>query len=289
MITMRGAKIGAAALVLASTLAATGAAWAAGGEHVHIERQKWSFGGFMGKFDEGQLQRGFKVYVEACARCHGLKRVAFRNLFQAGGPAFPEAAIKSLANTYQVDAEPNDQGKIVKRPAVLTDYLPSPYKNDQEARAALNGALPPDLSLIAKARGIETNAPFYLVPKNMLVDIATGYQEAGSDYIYAFLKGFVEPPAGTKVADGMNFNGAFPSHMTAMPNPFAGGDNFIKYDDGTPNTVDNYARDVTAFLSWTADPRLEERKRIGLMVTIYLLITAILLYFAKKRVWAKAH
>jgi cytochrome c1 len=235
------------------------------------------------------LQRGFKVYVDACARCHGLKRIDFRNLAQPGGPSFPEAAVKSLAATYQVDAEPNDQGKIVKRPAVLTDHIPSPYKNEQEARAALNGALPPDLSLITKARGIESNAPFYLVPKNMLVDIVTCYQEAGADYLYAFLKGFVDPPAGTKVPDGMNYNASFPSHMTAMPNPFAAGDDFVKYDDGTPQKVDNYARDVTAFLMWTADPALEERKRIGLMVTIYLLITAILLYIAKRRVWAKAH
>jgi ubiquinol-cytochrome c reductase cytochrome c1 subunit len=288
MITMNGAKIGAAALVLTAALAA-GGAWAAGGEHVHIERQKWSFGGFLGTFDQAQLQRGFKVYVDACARCHGLKRIAFRNLAEPGGPSFPEGAIKSLANTYQVDAEPNDQGKIVKRPAIPVDHLPSPYKNEQEARAALNGALPPDLSLIAKARGIESNAPFYLVPLNMLKDIATGYQEAGADYLYALLTGYVEPPAGTKVPDGMNYNRAFPSHMIAMPNPLVAGDGFIKYDDDTPKTVDNYARDVTAFLAWTADPRTEERKRLGLMVTIYLLITAVLLYFAKRRIWAKVH
>ena len=291
MMTTNGARLGTAALLLASAIAAAGAAWAAGGEHVHIDRQKWSFGGFLGKFDEAQLQRGFKVYVDACARCHGLKRIAFRNLADAGGPSFPEGAIKSLANTYQVDSEPNDQGKIVKRPAVATDYLPSPYKNDQEARATLNGALPPDLSLIAKARGIESNAPFYLVPVNMLVDIATGYQEAGPDYIYGYVTGYKPaPPAGTKIPDGMNYNRAFPSpHMTAMPDPFAGGDGLIKYDDATPATVDNYARDVSAFLAWTADPRTEERKRLGLMVTIYLLITAVLLYFAKRRIWAKAH
>jgi ubiquinol-cytochrome c reductase cytochrome c1 subunit len=295
MMTTNGARLGAAALgaaalLLASALAAGGSAWAAEGEHVHIDRQKWSFGGFLGKFDEAQLQRGFRVYVDACARCHSLKRIAFRNLAQPGGPSFPEGAIKSLANTYQVDAEPNDQGKIVKRPAILVDHLPSPYKNEQEARSALNGALPPDLSLIAKARGIETNAPFYLVPVNMLVDIATGYQEAGPDYVYAYLTGYKEPPAGTKVPDGMTYNRAFASpHMTAMPNPFAGGDGLVKYDDATPATVDNYARDVSAFLAWTADPRTEERKRLGLMVTIYLLITAVLLYFAKRRIWAKAH
>ena len=292
MITVNGAKIGAAALVLATVLTVGGGAvLAAGGEHVHIDRQKWTFSGFLGKFDEAQLQRGFKVYVDTCARCHSLKRIAFRNLAQPGGPNFPEAAIKSLAaDKYQVDAEPNEQGKVVKRPAILVDYLPSPYKNEQEARATLNGALPPDLSLITKARGIESNAPFYLVPKNMLVDIVTGYQEAGADYVYAYLTGYKDMPAGTKVPDGMNYNRAFPDpHMTAMPDPFAGDDGLVKYDDDTPKIVDNYARDVTAFLAWTADPRLEERKRIGLMVTLYLLITAVLLYFAKKRIWAKMH
>jgi ubiquinol-cytochrome c reductase cytochrome c1 subunit len=292
MISANGAKGTIAALLLACGLAAGSAVvvQAADDEHAHIARQKWSFSGFLGKFDEGQLQRGFKVYTEACARCHSLKRVAFRNLAQPGGPSFPEGAVKSLANTYQVDAEPNDQGKIVKRPAILVDYIPSPYKNEQEARAALNGALPPDLSLIAKARSVESNAPFYMVPWNMLVDITTGYQEGGPDYIYAYLTGYKQPPANVKVPDIMNYNEAFPSpHMTAMPNPFAGGDGVVKYDDQTPGTVDNYARDVAAFLAWTADPRLEERKRIGLMVTIYLLITAVLLYFAKRRVWKKAH
>jgi ubiquinol-cytochrome c reductase cytochrome c1 subunit len=290
MISACGARIGAAALVLVAALAVGGSVWAADDEHVHIERQKWSFGGFLGRFDEAQLQRGFKVYTEACARCHGLKRVAFRNLAQPGGPSFPEAAIKSLANTYQVDAEPNDQGKIVKRPAILVDYIPSPYKNEQEARAALNGALPPDLSLIAKARNVESNAPFYLVPKNMLVDIITGYQEGGPDYIYAYLTGYVPPPPNVKVPDVMNYNRAFaPPHMTAMPNPFAGGDGFVKYDDDTPATVDNYARDVSAFLAWAADPRLEERKRLGVMVMLYLLVTVVLMYLAKRRLWSKVH
>ena len=285
---MKAARVAAAAVVICSA-AAAGLAWAAGDEHAHIDRQNWTFRGMLGHFDEAQLQRGFKVYVEACARCHGMKRIAFRNLSQPGGPSFPEAAIKSLAATYQVDGEPNDQGKIVKRPATLTDYLPSLFKNEQEARAALNGALPPDLSLMAKARSVETNAPFYMVPVNMLKDFATGYQEGGPDYIYAFLTGYADPPKDVKVADGMNYNRAFPGHMTAMPNPFAAGDGFVKYDDDTPATVDNYSRDVSAFLAWAGDPRLDERKRMGLLVILYLLITAVLLYLAKRRIWTKAH
>lgn len=288
MMTMTGARLAAAALLIGAALA-TGGAWAADDEHAHIERQHWTFRGVLGHFDEAQLQRGFKVYVEACARCHSMKRIAFRNLAQPGGPSFPEAAVKSLAATYQVEGEPNDQGKIVKRPATLTDYLPSPFKNDQEARAALNGALPPDLSLMAKARAVESNAPFYMVPVNMVGDILTGYQEGGPDYIYAYLKGFSDPPAGVNVPQGMNYNKVFPGHMTAMPNPFAGGDGFIKYDDDTPATVDNYARDVSAFLAWAGDPRLEERKRIGFLVMLYLLVTAVLFYLAKRRIWASAH
>jgi cytochrome c1 len=294
---MRRVKAGAAALLLAAAVVAAvgaaGAAQAAGnGELTRIERQNWSFSGLLGHFDQAQLQRGFRVYMEVCSRCHGVKRLAFRNLVQPGGPAFPEAGVKSLAaDNFKVDAEPNDEGKVLKRPAVLADHVPPPFRNDQEARAAQpGGALPPDLSVIAKARGIESNTPFYLVPLAMLGDIITGYQEAGSDYVYAFLTGFKAPPAELKVPDVMNYNAAFPApHLTGMPNPFAAGDNLFKYDDGTPATVDNYARDVVAFLTWAADPKLEERKRLGLLVLGYLLITTLLLYFAKRRIWTGAH
>ena len=224
--------------------------------------------------------------MEVCARCHGMSSAShFRNLAEPGGPGFPEAAIKSLAATYKVDDAPNEQGKINKRPACSTDALPSPYKNEQEARYAQNGALPPDLSLIAKARGVEADTPFYRVPDTMLRDIASGYQEGGADYVYAYLTGYAEPPAGMKMADFMNYNKVFPGHQTAMPNPFLGGDGLVKYDDGTPATVDNYARDVMAFLAWAADPTLEERKRMGLLVMLYLLITAVLFGLAKRRIW----
>jgi cytochrome c1 len=292
VISISSVKAGAAALLLAGALGAGAAAQAAGDEHARIERQKWSFSGFLGKFDQAQLQRGFKVYSDVCARCHGVKRLAFRNLVQPGGPSFPEAGVKSLAaDKYKVDAKPNEQGKVLQRPAVLADNIPPPFKNDQEARSAQpGGALPPDLSLIARARGVESETPFYLVPLTMLRDILAGYQEGGVDYLYAYLTGYKEPPAGAKVPDGMNYNTAFPApHFTGMPNPFAGGDGLVKYTDGTPATVDNYARDVTAFLAWASDPNLEERKRLGILVMGYLLITAILLYFAKRRIWSKAH
>ena len=254
-----------------------------------IVRQPWSFAGMFGRFDEVQLQRGFKVYSEVCSRCHGVKRLAFRDLAEPGGPNFPEAAVKSLAATYQVDDEPNDEGKINKRPARPADGIPPPFANEQEARFAQNGALPPDLSLIIRARAAESDRPFYLVPLAMLADVARGYQEAGADYVYAYLTGYTDPPADVKMADFMNYNKAFSGHQTAMPDPFTGGDGLVNYDDGTPATVDNYVRDVVAFLAWAADPRLEERKKLGLLVIGYLLITAVLLGLAKRRIWRGAH
>ena len=157
-LTSVGILLGACAGTLA------GPARAAEDAHPAIHRQHWSFGGVFGHFEDAQLQRGFKVYTEVCARCHGVQRLAFRNLAQPGGPGFPEAAVKSLAATYQVDAEPNEEGKIGKRPATLADHIPPPYRNDQEARFALNGALPPDLSLIARARAAEENTPFIGFP-----------------------------------------------------------------------------------------------------------------------------
>ena len=289
---IRNIRARTAAMLLAAALpasASAGVAWAAG-EAVHIDRQKWSFGGLFGKFDDAQLQRGFKVYTEVCARCHGIKRLQFRNLVQPGGPGFPEAAVKSLAaNNYQVDDAPDDEGKIKKRPAILADSFPPPYPNEQAARFAQNGALPPDLSLITKARSADSGVPFYRVPDMMLRDILTGYQEGGADYVYAYLRGFADPPADVKLAEFMNYNKVFPGHQTAMANPFLAGDGLVKYDDGTPETVDNYARDVVAFLSWAADPSLEERKRMSLLVLLYIAITAILLGLAKRRIWRNVH
>jgi cytochrome c1 len=267
-------------------------ALAAGGEAIHIDRQQWSFGGFLGRYDNSQLQRGFLVYKEVCASCHGMKRLSFRNLSQPGGPEFTEAQVKSLAATYKIADGPNEKGKMFQRPGVLADRLPSPYANEQEARNTHNGAYPPDLSVIAKARGIESDRPFYAVPFGVLTDIVTGYQEAGADYVYALLTGYADPPKDLKLADGMNYNKYFPGNQIAMVAPLSDGvvsykpkqaDPKMQY---APETVPQYAKDVAAFLAWAADPTLEERKRIGLMAMIYLLITTVLLYFAKKRLWS---
>jgi len=259
----------------------------AAGEAVHIDRQKWSFAGFFGRFDPNQLQRGFQVYKDACAQCHGISRIDFRNLAQPGGPAFNEDAVKGLAATYQVQDGPNDDGKMFKRPARLSDKIPPPYANEKEARSVHNGAYPPDLSLITKARGLEYHGSLFAHPFHLLKDMATGYQEAGADYVYALLTGYVAAPKDFKLADGMQYNQAFPGHQISMPPPLSEG--AVKYQDGTPSSVEQMARDVVAFLHWAGDPKHDERKRMGLLVILYLLVTAVLLYFAKKRIWAKEH
>lgn len=254
--------------------------------HPAIERQKWSFSGFTGQFDRAQLQRGFQVYKEICSNCHALKHLDFRNLVQPGGPEFPEAAVKALAKSWpnQITDGPNDEGKMFERPPLLSDPILGPYKNDQEARAAQNGALPPDLSLVARARDVERNPSWWIHPFLMLGDIANAYQEGGADYIYALLTGFSEPPAGFKLVEGKFYNKVFPGHQISMPPPLS--DGAVAYQDGTPPTVDNYAHDVVAFLSWAADPSLDTRKQIGWQVILYLIVTTALLYLGKKRIWA---
>ncbi len=286
MSTITGIRAALAATVVSLAAAMAGPANAAG-DTPHIDHQKWSFGGFGGHFDRAQLQRGFQVYKEVCANCHGVKRLNFRNLAQPGGPQFAEGGVKSLAATYKVDDGPNDDGKMFQRPGKPSDAIPGPFKNDQEARSAQNGALPPDLSLITKARGAVNEAPFYLTPFVWIKDIVSGYQEGGADYVFAILTGYEKAPANMQLADGMSYNKAFPGHQIAMAEPLS--DGLIKYEDGTKGTIEQYARDVTAFLHWAGDPSLEDRKRMGRMVMLYLLVTSILLYLAKKRVWAKAH
>jgi ubiquinol-cytochrome c reductase cytochrome c1 subunit len=269
--------------------------------HAEIERQQWSFGGFKGQFDKAQLQRGFQIYKEVCSACHGLSRVNFRNLVQPGGPEFPEEAVKALAASWPNQiSELNDAGEsaiatkdkdgktsgfsYVKRAPLLSDPILGPYANEKAARAAQNGALPPDLSLIAKARGVERDPKWWIHPFLMLGDIFRSYQEGGADYVRALLAGYVDAPADVKMNDGMYYNAVFPGHQLAMPPPLS--DGAVTYQDGTKPTVDNYARDVAAFLSWTADPSLDQRKRIGWQVMLYLLITTVLLYLGKRRIWA---
>jgi cytochrome c1 len=244
--------------------------------------EKWSWSGPFGKFDRAQLQRGFRVYREVCQTCHGLSHLAFRNLADSGGPGFSTAQATAVASEYQVPGEPDDQGEVKDRPARLADRFPTPFKNDNEARARYN-AVPPDLSLIVKARGFDRGFPWFLW------DLVRQYQEQGADYLHGLLTGYTDAPKGTDAPPGSFYNKYFPGHFLAMPPPLSDGrittDGKPVYDDGTPATVDQMARDVTAFLAWAAEPHLEARKRIGLQVMVFLLVFAGLLYFTKKRVW----
>jgi cytochrome c1 len=238
---------------------------------------KWSFAGQFGKFDRAQLQRGVKVYREVCQVCHGLKLVAFRTLADPGGPGFTTAQATAIAAEYQVKGEPDDQGEVKDRPGRLADIFPPPFPNEQAARARYN-AVPPDMSVIAKARGYERGFPRWVG------DVFTQYQEQGVDYITALMRGYKDsPPAGVNIPSGSFYNEYFPGHAIAMPPPLT--DGRVEYTDGAPATVEQYAKDISAFLMWTAEPHLEVRKRIGMQVFIFLVVVAGLLYFTKKKVW----
>lgn len=277
------------AIAGAAILAALAAAWslpavAAGGSTVKIERQDWTFGGLFGYYDQAQLQRGFKVYQNVCAACHGMNLMFYRNLGQPGGPEFPEAVVRQIAAEATVRDGPNDQGEMFERPGIPSDRFVWAFRNEKEAAAANNGVMPPDLSVIAKARTIGSDAAWYMFPFEMLRDIFTQYQEAGSDYIYALLTSYSdEPPAGFELAPGAAYNAVYPGNQIAMANPL--GDGLVEYGDGTPETAQQYAKDVTAFLAWSSEPHMEERKKMGLRVILYLTILTLLLYLSKRALW----
>jgi ubiquinol-cytochrome c reductase cytochrome b/c1 subunit len=230
-----------------------------------------SFEGPLGTYDRGALQRGYQVYKEVCAACHGLKRVAFRNLTDEGGPGFSVAQARALAAGVQVPAEPNaeglthnDSGERLTRPGILADYFQPPFPNDNAARTANGGALPPDLSLFVKTR------------------------RHGSHYVYSILTGYGEkPPAGYTVTKDKHFNPWFEGWSISMPAPLT--NNGVTFSDGTPATIDQQARDVVTFLSWAAEPKMEQRKRMGFSVLLFLAAFATVLFFAYRKVWADAH
>ena len=241
-------------------------------------RVKWSFSGPFGKYDRAQLQRGLKVYREVCAVCHGLKYVAFRNLADLG---YSEGQIKAIASEYKIQDGPNDSGDMFEREGRPADHFPTPWPNENAARARYNG-VPPDMSVLAKARGYERGFPWFIF------DMFTQFQEHGVDYIHALMIGYKEkPPQGFTLPQGSFYNEYFPGHAIAMPPPLS--DKRIDYTDGSPTTVDQFSKDVSAFMMWAAEPHMEARKRIGFQVMIFLIVLAGLLYFTKKKVWADAH
>lgn len=226
----------------------------------HLAPREISFhtDGIVGTYDRGQLQRGFQVYKEVCSACHSLKRVAYRNLADLG---FNAAQIKALAKDAEVPSIDDKTGEVSTRKALPSDKIPGPYANDQAARAANNNALPPDFSLLAKAR---EEGPRYIV------SLVTGYKDAPKDWT---------------VPDGLYYNPYFRSLNIAMPPPLAADDQ-VTYADGTKATKEQMAEDVAAFMTWAAEPKLEDRKRTGLGAVIFLLILTGLGYLSYQRVWA---
>lgn len=261
------------------------AAKAADGHSPNPPRENWSFAGVFGKFDKAQLQRGFQVYREVCANCHSMTLVRFRNLAEPGGPGFTAAQVKALAAEYKV-SELNDNGEQVERPARPADAWPSPFPNEKAAAAANGGKAPPDFSVLAKARTYERGFPLFVVDAMPFV----GYSEQGVDYIHALLNGYEDPPAGTEVPAGANYNKYYDGHLIAMAKPLSDGQvTYAKGENGepvVPETVDQYSRDVSAFMAWAAEPHLEARKALGFRVILFLIVLSGLLYYVKKKVWA---
>ena len=226
------------------------------GEKLDYPKLDWSFLGLTGTFDRASQQRGLQVYKEVCSGCHGLRLLAYRNLKAIG---YNNDEIKAFASENSVDSF-NEDGEVVEREARPSDKFVSPYPNEQAARAANGGAYPPDLSLIIKARS------------------------DGANYLHALLTGYVDAPAEQKVPDGMYFNKYYPGKLIGMPQPLY--EDGVEYADGTKATPDQMAKDVTAFLAWASEPEMEDRKRLGISVILFLLVLTILSYLAMKQIWA---
>ncbi len=246
------------AAILALTLLAGGSAGAAEGPA--LPALKWSFNGPFGVYDRAELQRGFQVVAEVCGQCHGVSLLRYRNLTDIG---FSAAEVKAIAAANKVQDGPNDKGEMFERTALPSDPFKAPFANEKAARAAFNGAYPPDLSLITKARG------------------------DGPNYLHALLTGYADAPASMKLGEGLQYNKFFPGNQIAMPPPLSPGQ--VTYTDGTEATIDRMSRDVTAFLMWVAEPKLEDRHRLGLKVILFLLVLTGLLLVAKRKVWAALH
>jgi ubiquinol-cytochrome c reductase cytochrome c1 subunit len=242
-----------------------------------LQEMDWSFSGPFGTYDKAQLQRGLQVYKEVCSACHSLDMVAFRTL---EGLGYSEAQVKAFAAEYTIQDGPNDDGDMFERPGKPSDYFPSPFPNEQAAAASNGGAAPPDMSLLAKARGLERGFPQFVF------DIFTQYSAGGPDYIHSLITGYGEtPPAGLKIPEGTYYNPYFDAGVSLkMPPPISDGQ--VTYSDGSPETVDQYSKDVSAFLMWAAEPHMEERKKTGFRVLLFLVLFGGLMYMTKRKVWA---
>ena len=230
-------------------------------EQGELLKVNWSFKGLTGKFDRASLQRGFQVYKEVCSSCHSMQYLSYRNLGESGGPEFSEAEVKAIAASIEIADGPDSQGEMFTRPGRPSDKFKSPYPNVNASTAANGGAYPPDMSVLVKAR------------------------PGGSNYIYSVLMGYEEAPAGMILDDGVYYNKYMIGNKIKMSAPLS--EDIVEYSDGTNATVDQMAKDVTTFLSWTAEPELEERHKTGVKVIIYLIFLTILVYLSMKKIWSR--
>lgn len=238
-----------------------GNAWGSGESAHPLKRVEWPFDGITGTVDRAAAQRGYQVYKEVCSACHSMELLSYRNL---EGIGFSNAEVKAIAADYVVTDGPNDFGEMFDRPGRPSDKFVSPFPNHQAARASNNGAYPPDLSLIIKAR------------------------PDGADYTYSLLTGYVSDdalPRDVKIMPGMHYNPYFPGGQIAMPIPFVNGQ--VEYQDGKIATVDQMSYDVVNFLQWAAEPEMEHRKEMGLKVLMFLGVFTSAFVIAKRRIWKK--
>ncbi|AGH98398.1 cytochrome c1 [Micavibrio aeruginosavorus] len=246
---------GFAALVMGVSVPALAAS-----EAVEPPKVDWSSNGIFGTYDRASLQRGFQVYREVCSACHGMNRLSYRDLAALG---YSEGEIKAIAASYMITDGPNEDGEMFERAGRPSDRFKNPYPNENAAKSVNNGALPADLSLIAKAR------------------------KGGPDYIHAILTGYAEAPEGTTLLPGQHWNTYMPGHIIAMPAPLIDGQ--VAYEDGTNQTVDQYAKDVSHFLEWAAEPKMEVRKQTGLKAFLFLLVFTGVAYAVKRKIWSSVH
>ena len=230
-------------------------------EKVEYLKTDWSFKGPFGKFDRAALQRGYQVYQEVCSSCHSMKYLSYRNLVEEGGPEFSVEQAKAIAASFEVKDGPNADGEMFMRPGRLSDKFVMPYENEKAAQAANGGAYPPDMTVLVKARG------------------------GGVDYIYSLLQGYEDPPVGVALDDGVYYNKYMYGNKIKMPPQLY--EDLITYSDGTPATPEQMAKDVVTFLSWSAEPKLEERHKFGFRAIVYLIILTILVYFSMKKIWSR--
>ena len=221
----------------------------------------WSFKGIFGKFDRGELRRGYQVYSEVCAGCHSISQLSYRNLSEKGGPEFSIKVVEDIAASFEIKDGPNSEGDMFTRPGRLPDKFPNPYPNIEAAKAANGGAYPPDMSVLAKAR------------------------KGGAAYIFSLLQGYDEPPEGYQLDEGVYYNKYMDGNQIKMPNVLF--DDLVEYADGTKATKEQMSKDISSFLTWVSEPSLETRHKLGFKVILFLIILAVLAYFSMNRLWSR--